>query len=739
MKLLKKILYLSILLFLLFATSCAGYYFAATKSVRLDAQKLMLNEKNIVVYDKNGEPVKNVSSLVFGQTAPINEIPQHTKNAFIHIEDKRFYTHSGFDVRRIARALFNNLKARSFKEGASTISQQLIKNTHLSQEKTVKRKLQEWKLTRQLEKWYSKDEILEKYLNSIYFGHSCFGIRAAADFYFGKSVSELTISDSAILAGLVRSPNNYSPFKNPENCAKRKKTVLNVLYQNGVITQNEKNDALQAPLPIFNEQTLQNASFLHFVFDELSAIAEENDLTVGGKIEIYTGLDRELQKALEELPDTNSDKTAFVIDKQTNLYKAYISSVGAIRRLPGSLIKPLLVYAPAIEENILSPATPILDEAVNYGGYRPQNYDGIFHGYVSARNCIAKSLNVPAVKVLQSLGVEKGAKYMEKLGLPIEKEDFSLALALGGMRNGFTLQDIAQAYSALETGEWQTCAFISALKMDGKTVFERSNTKNRVFSVETAYLITDMLKTTAKEGTAKKLRALPFEIAAKTGTVGTEKGNTDAYALSYTTRDLAAVWLGNVDNTKINDTGGGLPCNLLLHINEYLYHAYKNKSENISNFQKPIGVQTVALDKLAYYDTHNILLADDLSPAEYRLNELFKTASIPTKKSDFFSNPSILPPTLTLENNKVLITFDKHTPTLYSYKIVRYDYATHNTIYEGECPFFFEDDTLKKNKKYLYTVIPIYNGIEGAPVLLPGVNTSPIHDDKILNEEWWAY
>ena len=522
MKILKKLFLIALFFGLLAIMLGLGYYLAVTKDARIDEEKLVLRQKNVAVYDKDGEEIKNVSSIITGQTVELSQIPNHTKITFVNIEDKRFYTHNGFDLRRIVKAVYNNLRARAFKEGASTISQQLIKNTHLSQEKTIKRKLQEWKLTRQLERRYSKDEILEKYLNSVYFGHSCFGIKAAADFYFGKDVESLTLGESAILTALVRSPNNYSPFKHPENCEKRKRIVLNTLLTNEKITENEWENAVNEPLPALTKQKRQNTGFLHFVFEELSTIAEEKNVVLGGEIKIYTSMDANLQDFLENLPDTNCDKTALVIDKETGSFRACVASAGNLRRLPGSLLKPLLVYAPAIEENLLSPATPILDEAVNYAGYKPQNHNGVFHGYLSARDCLAKSLNIPAVKILQSLSLPKAAAYLERFGLSVEKEDLSLALALGGMREGYTLQELATAYTALETGEGIECGFIDKITIDGQLVYARNTKKHKILSRETAYLVTDMLKTASKEGTAKKLRALPFDIAAKTGTVGNE-------------------------------------------------------------------------------------------------------------------------------------------------------------------------------------------------------------------------
>ncbi|MBO7297635.1 MAG: transglycosylase domain-containing protein [Clostridia bacterium] len=717
-----------------------GYYFAVTSSVSLESEKLSFREENITVYDSHGVPVDAFMQNGETYTVPYTEIPKHTRQAFIDTEDKRFFSHNGYDYRRVIKAVLNNLKSGRFEQGASTISQQLIKNTHLSQEKTLKRKLKEWKLTRQLERKYSKQEILEKYLSVIYFGHNCFGLRSAAKFYFGKDVNELDLADSAILAGLVKSPNNYSPFKNPENCIKRKAVVLSLMAKNGSITEAERQAALHKALPNMQKSGNQANGYLHFVFDELSTLAQEYAFTVGGNIQIYTQYDANLQNALQELANgyTQSDKTLSVLDAKTHAFKACVSSVGDIRRLPGSLLKPLLVYAPALEENLISPATPILDEKINYAGYAPNNFDGKFHGYLSARECVAKSLNIPAVKTLDALGIEKGAQYLQKLGLGVDKDDYSLALALGGMKNGYTLNSLLAAYSCLtNAGVYSPCGFITEIKIDGNRVFARTQKNSRVFSEESAYLMTNMLKTAATTGTAKKLRALPFAIAAKTGTVGTDKGNTDAYALSYTTNDIVGVWLGNADNRFIDCTGGGLPCNLLLNINEYLY---KNNTPN--DFKKASGVLEVSLDKPSYYDTHTILLADNAAPAEYRFNELFKKQCVPKTKSEMFSNPVIIQPTVRFDNGKIVIEFHESSPEFYQYKIERYDYSTNTTVYFGAYTQLFTDENILPNKKYIYTVKPVYNGRAGKAIILPTVSTangeSP-PNEEILDKDWWKY
>ncbi len=740
MKVIKKLLLFILLFLLLGVTLAVGYYYAVTKSTSLDPSKLLFSEKTITLYDKNGAEIHTPNAA--RQATKIEDISPFVKQAFIAVEDRRFYKHGGYDMKGVLRATFHNLKSKSFEQGASTISQQLIKNTHLSQEKTVKRKLKEFKLTRELEKRYSKKEILERYLNTIYFGHSCFGITSAAEFYFGKSPAELSLAESALLAGLAKSPNYYSPVKNPENAKKRRNVVLSCMLETGSITVNQKENACKEALPT-SPFSHHDGGYISFVFDELSAIAEEKGFTIGGKMQIHTYLDGDLQAALEEIASsyTESDKSIFVLDGKTRGFKGCVSTLGNLPRLPGSALKPLLVYAPAIEENILSPATPILDEKINFNGYSPENYDGGYHGYVSARECVEKSLNIPAVKVLQSLTLPKATAYLEKLNLPVSEEDKSLALALGGMKNGYTLKDLTGGYAALQSGGvYSSCGFISSIKVGNTLLYKKPTEGKRVFSEETAYLTTDMLRTTVENGTAKKLRSLPFEIAAKTGTVGTKKGNTDGYALSYTTKDCVSVWLGNADYSPVSCTGGGAPCNLLYQVNAYLYATYKEKGEKINAFAACKNIVKTPLDKTAYYENHTLSIADERSPETERIYELFKASALPLNKCTAYSAPTILPPSVEVEGNRVKILFDARSPKYYSYKIERYDFQTKVTIYSGEYIGEFYDEVLS-NKNYQYVVTPYYKEQAGEPVILPTITTKQgdftPQEQEILSKEWW--
>ncbi len=736
-KLLFKIVFFGILLLAVF---CIGYYFAVTNKANLSPEKLVLCEKNVTVYDYTGTETKSLSSAIKGQTARIQNTPRHIAQAFIDTEDKRFFTHHGFDTRRIIKACLVNLRTKSFHEGASTISQQLIKNTHLTQDKTVKRKLCEWKLTRLLEKNYDKREILERYLNVIYFGHDCFGIQSASAFYFGKDPKDLDVADAAVLAGLVKSPNNYSPFKNPLACQKRKETVLGLMRKNGSISDTEYRDAIKKPLPVSPSVHKKNFSYAHFVFDELSTLSEIYRFRIGGKIEIYTYYDRAMQTALENVANshTQTDKTLLISDVKTGGFSACVSTVGNIRRLPGSLLKPLFVYAPAMEENVLSPATPLLDEPVNYNGYKPKNFNGQYQGYVSARESLAQSLNIPAVKTLETLGLARVNEYATQMNLTLEKDDLSLALALGGMKNGYTLPQLVSAYATFpKMGTYTENRFISKIKINDVTVYQHKSRPRRVFSEDTSALMTDMLQTTAQTGTAKKLRTLPFPVAAKTGTTGTANGNTDAYAVSYTPQNVIGVWLGNSKGGFIDCTGGGEPCNLISQAHLALRSIQEKRGNVQEKFQLPCNIVRVDLDKTIYYDTHTLCLADEYAPKEYRISELFKKQCVPSKKSDFFSNPAIIQPVLQYSQGKVTICFDERSPRFYHYRIERYDYATHNTLYCGAFTQTFIDDSVENGKVYRYTVTPIYKGKSGKTLTLPTVYTT--QKESILDKPWWNY
>ncbi|MDE6059243.1 MAG: penicillin-binding protein [Clostridia bacterium] len=700
------------------------FYLGVTGSSRLDAEKLTLDKTCTRIYDKDENQIE--TSLHYDTDFSL--FPEYLPNAFVAIEDKNFYTHHGFDYKRIAKAAMKNIASFSFKQGASTISQQLIKNTHLSSQKTITRKLKEYKLTRILEKRYSKEEILELYLNSIYFGHSAFGIGEAARYYFDKRVEELSPAECATLAALVKSPNRYSPFRDAEKCLARRNLVLKLMREQGYLSDAEYQTAIETPLPVSPAESASNA-YLARVYEELTELFPDAKSSELGKLRVYTYYDAKLQAQLEK-NKPESDVCILVRDNQTHGIKALHATAGTPKRLPASTIKPLLVYAPALENNLISPLTPVLDEKTNFGGYCPDDYNGASGEYMSVRYALSHSVNIPAVKILNELGIERGVKYMSKMDMEIERDDYSLALALGGMKEGFTLPQLADGYATFANGgEFSQSTTIARIDDEkGKTVYRFTPHGKRVFSEDVSFLMNDMLQTTAREGTAKKLRGLSFPVCAKTGTAESAGKNTDAYTISYTKNETVAVWLGNRDNSPVEATGGGLPANIALRVYEYLY---------ANGAPEPFpetceGVERASYDKEEYTANHRILLADPAAPPLVCGTELFRTQALPKETSTRFSCPNIANPQISVKNGTVQIVLCQ--TQYYDYLIKRENRGKITTVYNGKYQQTICDNSVRSGEKYTYTVIPLYKGKEGTPVTLPPVQ---IEANTELPDNWW--
>lgn len=712
-------------IFAVITTALLLYCIGVTAGVRLDPRKLTLDTTCIRIYDANGEAVESASVRA---DAPLDALPDCVKHAFIAVEDKRFYEHRGIDLKRIAAAAWHNLTSFSFREGASTISQQLIKNTHLSNEKTIARKLQECKLARALEKRYSKDEILCLYLNSIYFGHHAFGIADAARFYFGKNAEALTPAEGAMLAAIVRSPNRYSPFLDPEKCRKRRDLVLSLMKAQGYLAQEAYEDAVRTPLPAQPGEKGGGNAYLARVIDELCAILPDAKSGDWGSLRIYTRYDPLLQEKLEKT-ETESDLCIVVRENETNCLKALHATAGILKRLPASTIKPLLVYAPALEENMISPATPVLDEKTDFGGYSPDDYRGASGTYVSARYALAHSVNIPAVRILNETGIERAVRYLEKMDLPVAAEDKTLALALGGMREGFTLPALADAYATFANeGYFSSSGTITRIKDEkGTVLYERNASARKVFSDDVSYLINDMLQTAAKEGTAKTLRTLPFPVCGKTGTAECGSGNSDAYCIGYTKEDVVAVWMGNADHTPVKATGGGLPANIARNTLAFLYSEKAPKE-----FSPCKNVVRLHYDREAYERDHAILLSDPCAPPYSDPAELFRSCARPQTAGTRFSHPTISMPQISVKNGTVYIVLCQ--TKYYDYEIKRINRGKTATIYSGPYQKTICDNSVRAGENYVYTVMPKYNATCGDPVTLPEVR---IPASNSIPERWW--
>lgn len=734
--------FFKVLLFIFFtlalvALSAVLVFFFITKDAKLDTAKLLSPNHNVIIVDENGNEVINASATNKNKSVDVKKLPDYCKNAFIASEDRTFYTHDGLNYKRMVKALFKNISARSFKEGASTISQQLIKNTHLSNDKTIKRKLNEIKLTKQLEKKFSKDEILEMYLNTIYFGHNCYGLQSAADFYFDKKAEELSLTESATLVGLLTSPNNFSPVKNPEKSLKRRNIVLKCMVECGFLSDTEYENAALRPLDEVKKNSGGKSSdYVHAVFDEIETRGiNAYDLTCGCTIKTY--LNPDLQSYIENL-EYSCDNSAIITSRDGGVC-AYKSTVSGAKRQPGSTIKPILVYAPAIEEKIISPITKIKDEKISFGGYSPENYDKKYHGDVSVNECVMQSYNVPAVKTLNNLTVEKAEKYFTRAGFTLENDEKNLALALGGMKYGLNLKELADLYSIFQNnGLYRPAAFIKEIiSADGKTIYKRENYENRVFSEGTCSLMNEMLINTAREGTAKKLKSFDFDIAAKTGTCGNAEGNTDAYLIGYTSEHCVGVWLGDDKNERLQITGGGTSANIAKSIFARLYKNHKPQ-----NLEVNLGTRQINIDAEDYDKNGKIILCDPLCP---KLN--IKTVKIlkdtePKETSSKFSHPTIQKPELKVENNAIKLRLCQ--TKYYAYMVNRYQNNNNTVIYDGKWQESILDEPTSGT--YIYGVTPYYlygdKKIYGEEILLPQVYISngdapQIKIPDIVHKDWY--
>lgn len=733
-----KIIFI-VLFSLTILTSCLYLtYFIITKDAKLDESKLTGAGQFVSIYDDEDNMITDASLEVKNKTVKVENLKETTINAFIASEDRTFFKHNGLNYRRMLKALYRNVTSGSFKEGASTISQQLIKNTHLSNDKTIKRKLKEIKLTKQLEKRYSKNEILEMYLNTIYFGHSCYGLQSAAEFYFGKNAEELDLCESATVVGLLSSPNNYSPFKNPDVSLKRRNLVLKSMMQCSFIDETTYNDAIKEPLNVTGQQSHTNyGDYVNAVFDELSGI-DFNFYSLADGCKIKTYLNTHAQNILDGL-EYQCDNATIISDNSTGGIKAYKTTIGGAKRQPGSTVKPLFVYAPAIEEKMVHTFTKILDEKINFNGYSPENYDKKYHGYVSVTDSIKNSYNIPAVKTLNALTINTAEKYLTRMNIHLEDDEKNLALALGGMKYGLSIKEIADIYSILPNGgNYRPSKFIKEIiTKDGITIYKNQSLQNKVYSQGTCSLLNDALLQTTENGTAKKLKNLGFNVATKTGTCGNSEGNTDAYAVSYTSRNCIAVWLGDKDNNRSEITGGNECCKIMKEILKEIYSENPPEDLDISG-----GTETIKIDREEFNKNNKIIIADSVCPKLNVLTVKVISGNKPANKSTRFSNPVISSPVIIVENDTVNIKLCQ--TKYYSYIIKRSKNGKSKVIYDGEWVSAISDTPGQGSCSY--SVTPYYDdGTKqylGLEIELPQILISNGEEQKteipdIVNKDWY--
>ena len=537
-------------------------------------------------YDINGNVIYTTLSEERRVPVSIDKIPKHVQQAFIAIEDNRFYEHSGIDYRGTARALVSTLSGREV-QGGSTITQQLAKNAFLTQERSIIRKIKEAFIAKELEHKYTKDEILTMYLNQIYFGQGAYGIESASLYYFGKHVQNLDIAEAATLAAIPKSPNYYNPFENPKESKNRQELVIDQMVKYGFISADSATKA-KAKKMVYSTSHKQQNNPRGYFFDMISqkVIAEVGaDALYKGGLKIYTTLDMDMQlaaeKAMRHLPNyyTNSKKLTqpqmalAAVDPKTGYVKAMIGGRGQDKfnratlavRQPGSAFKPF-VYLTAMQ-NGFTPASIIEDKEEEFAkGWKPQNSDMQWHGKVSLRTALKRSLNVPTIKLAREVGVDKIVANVEKMGITTLVDsgaysDVNLAMALGGLSKGVNPLEMASAYGVLATNGLynKPIALLKIVDRDGKVLYQAKPQSKRVVDAASAYLTTNMLEDVLVSGTGGGM-GIGRPAAGKTGTTDTY---IDAWFVGYTPDLSTAVWVGDDNNKPMQRMyGSGAPLSI---------------------------------------------------------------------------------------------------------------------------------------------------------------------------------
>ncbi len=510
---------------------------------------------------------------------PHYQIPDIVKKAFIAIEDQRFYQHPGVDFIGIMRALYKNIRARGIEEGGSTITQQLTKMLFLKPEKNIMRKIKEAIISAQIEKRYTKDEILGMYLNQSYFGTRAYGIEAAAETYFGKTVNDLSIAEAALLAGLQKAPSAYSPFRNPERSLNRRNLVIAKMLEHGFITRQLYEKAIAEPLPSRpNYRRYEAPYFVEYLRQQLERRYGEQLYTSG--LRVYSTLDYGMQKKAEEAVRKGIEdiekrvkrgvQAALVaIDLKegnikalvggTDFWETQFNRATMALRQPGSAFKPF-VYAAAIKDG-MGEDDEVLDEPVNFPGSRPnsvwspKNYDNEYRGYVTLRTAIALSLNAATVRLAHNIGIKKIIEIAHECGIKTALQPY-LPIALGA--SDVTPLELTAAYGTFATGRrLEVSAYEKVTDNKGLVIEERpwsTFSQKTVFSEEELREIRQLLRAVVTNGTAQKAMQLKREVYGKTGTTN---DFSDAWFVGFDDTMVVGVWVGRDDHTPIGGKEAG--------------------------------------------------------------------------------------------------------------------------------------------------------------------------------------
>jgi penicillin-binding protein 1A len=569
------------------------------------ADKILLSE----IYLEKRDPVS------------LERIPRHLTDALIATEDRKFYTHSGVDLKAILRAIVKDIWAGEFVEGASTITQQLAKTLFLTPRKNIVRKVKEALLAFQLERRYTKNEILELYLNQVYFGSGAYGVESAARIFFNKSVKDLSLAECALVAGMPKSPSRYSPLVNQDLALKRRNIVLKQMLDTGIITDGVYNNAIAEPLTlaIGKMEADQAPYFVDYIKKELEGIVGPAQLYKGG-LTVFTTLNNALQQEAEKAVTSGLDAVekrmrtsgAIKAEPQGALISLDITTGGIIalvggrdyasstynralsaERQPGSAFKPI-VYGHAVEQGFAQNRL-ILDAPVVFRGakkgldWTPENFSGTYKGEMTLRKALSISQNIPAVRLIEMLGPEPVIRFGRKLGITSTLAP-NLSLALGSSE--VTLLELTSAYTVFANrGQWvKPFGILEIVTSNGRVLWQAKSQKKVVMSRQDAAIVTDMLTGVIQEGTGRKASLLKRPLAGKTGT--TDQYN-DALFVGFSPSVAAGVWVGVDRDGTLGDLETGARAALPIWI-DYMRKAMAERPYEY--FDIPDGVVRVTID-----------------------------------------------------------------------------------------------------------------------------------------------
>ncbi len=671
------------------------------------AGKMVMDALKAMPTITNTVPQPNLSSEIFDakdkekplrkiyleqnrELVDLKNIPDFVQNAFIAVEDKNFWTHRGVDLLAIMRAVYNDLRNRPL-QGASTITQQLARNAFpIGSERSLNRKVQEAFLAIELERRFTKKQILEMYLQTIYFGQDAYGLESASQTYFSKPARDLSLVEGALLAGLPQAPSLYEPFGNPDAAKKRRNMVLDMMARNGFITEQVAEKAKEQPVKtVRRKKESLNTEGGHFIDYVLANLLQEYPArqVYQGGLKIETTLDRDIQKAAEKAVAEHMDKefpldqgkeqpqvALVVLENETGYIKAmvggrkhsrtlelnrawYNPEAGCCARQPGSAFKPLAVYIPALT-NGYTAASVIDDWPVTYktptGAWMPRNYDHRYKGLTTLRESVRRSVNTVAVKLLDEVGVKEGYLNAARMGITTliptgEKNDANLSIALGGLTKGASVLDMARAYAAIANGgnRVEPIAITRITDSNGNLIKEYLPKRTQVVKPEVAYLMTDILRSVVEPqpgpgwisnwgtGSSAKPKGWKWPVAGKTGTTSDMK---DVWFVGYTPRYTMAVWIGYDNATKADSlpksiTSSKHPAWIWRDVMEAAHKGLQPR-----DFPKPRGFSGFTVRKISVKSGK---LAGPDTPAEWTRQEVFIPGTEPKKIDDIWVKATV--------------------------------------------------------------------------------------------------